>query len=358
MAKPLPVIPGRAAQTDPLNRFEKLRFELEPDHLDADPELAADFAKRPTEYLVDASRTILARNDSPDVGFTLSVNPYRGCEHGCVYCYARPTHEWLGMSCGLDFESKIMVKPEAPRLLREALASPKYEPECIALSGVTDCYQPVERHLKITRGCLQVLLEARNPCGVVTKGAGLVTRDLDLFAELAKHSLVAVYISVTTLDAGLSATMEPRAAAPARRLAAIAALAAAGVPVGVIVAPVVPGLTDHEVPGILKAAADAGATFGAYVPLRLPFQVKDLFVDWIRQHYPDRADKVLNRVRAMRGGKLNDSDFATRMRGTGLWADELRAIFKMGHRKAGMGSGPLLRVDGFQRPQVGQMTLW
>src|SRR4051812_30911010 len=205
-----------------------------------------------------------------------------------------------------------MVKPEAPRLLREALADPKYEPGCIAVSGVTDCYQPIERKLQLTRKCLEVLLEARNPCGIVTKSGG-VTRDLDLLAEMAKHRLVAVYLSITTLDAGLSAKMEPRASSPARRLEAASKLATAGVPVGVMVAPVVPGLTDHEVPAILKAAAEAGARFAGYVPLRLPFQVKDLFASWLEQHFPDRKDKVLNRVRELRGGKLNDSNFGSRM---------------------------------------------
>ena len=357
MPTPLPVIHGRAAQDNPVNRFEVLKFDRELDHWEQDAEAMEALGRVPTEYLVDAARTVLVRNDSPDIPFTLSINPYRGCEHGCVYCYARPTHEWLGFSCGLDFESRIMVKPDAPRLLRAALADPKYEPSCIAVSGVTDCYQPVERRLRITRRCLEVLLEARNPCGIVTKAA-LVTRDVDLLAEMARHRLVAVYVSVTTLDPDLSRAMEPRASAPQRRLEAIGKLAAAGVPVGVMAAPVVPGLTDHEVPAILKAAADAGARFGGYVPLRLPFGVKDLFADWLARHFPDRKEKVLNRVRAMRGGKLNDSRFGSRMVGEGIWADQIKAVFETGYRRAGMGPAPALATEHFRRPQVGQMTLW
>ncbi|QOV87735.1 PA0069 family radical SAM protein [Humisphaera borealis] len=357
MSRPLPVISGRAAQANPLNRFETLKFDREMEHWEHDAEAIEELGKVPTQYLVDSTRAILARNDSPDIGFSVSINPYRGCEHGCIYCYARPTHEYLGFSSGLDFETRIMVKPNAPKLLREALADPKYEPDCIAISGVTDCYQPIERQLKITRGCLEVLLEAGNPAGIVTKSA-LVTRDIDILSEMAKKQLIAVYISVTSLDIELSRKMEPRAPSPKRRLEAIAKLSAAGVPVGVITAPVVPGLTDHEVPAILKAAADAGARFGGYVPLRLPFQVKDLFADWLEQHFPDRKDKVLNRVREMRGGKLNDSNFNTRMTGQGVWADELRGIYLLGHRKAGLGKSPPLSIDHFKRPAVGQLLLW
>lgn len=357
MPRPLPVINGRAAQANPLNRFETLRFDLEPEHLDGDDDAVEQFGRSTTQYLVDSSKTIIARNDSPDIGFTLSINPYRGCEHGCIYCYARPTHEWLGFSYGLDFETRIMVKPDAAKLLKAALAEPSYEPECIAVSGVTDCYQPVERHLKITRQCLEVLAEAGNPAGIVTKNA-LVTRDLDVLSDMARRQLVAVYISVTTLDHDLARKMEPRASAPARRLDAIAKLAAAGVPVGVITAPVVPGLTDHEVPAILKAAADAGARFGGYVPLRLPFQVKDLVADWLEQHFPDRKEKVLNRVREMRGGKLNDSSFATRMTGEGIWAEKLRDLYLLGYRRAGLGKAPSLSIEHFRRPTVGQMLLW
>jgi DNA repair photolyase len=353
----LPVLQGRGASGNPTNRFERLEVEADYEHVEGDEEYLQQLARPKTHYLVDTSRSILATNDSPDIGFTRSINPYRGCEHGCVYCYARPTHEWLGFSCGVEFESRIMVKPEAPRLLREALADSAYEPTCIAVSGVTDCYQPIERKLCITRGCLEVLLEARNPCGIVTKNA-LVTRDLDLLAEMGRRQLVAVYISVTTLDPELSRRMEPRASAPARRLEAIARLSAAGVPTGVVVAPIIPGLTDHEVPAILQAVADAGARFSGYVPLRLPFQVKDLFMDWLGRHYPDRRDKVLNRLRSMRSGKLNDSSFETRMTGTGFWAEEIRQVYEMGCRKAGIGDRPTLGTADFRRPQVGQLTLW
>lgn len=358
MSRGLPVITGRAAQDNPLNRFETLKFDRELEHWEHDADAMEELGRVPTQYLVDSTRNILSRNDSPDIGFTYSINPYRGCEHGCIYCYARPTHEYLGFSCGLDFETRIMVKPSAPALLREALADPKYEPDCIAISGVTDCYQPVEKHLSITRGCLEVLLEVGNPAGIVTKNA-LVTRDLDVLSEMAKRELIVVYMSVTSLDVDLARKMEPRAPSPKRRIEAIAKLAAAGVPVGVITAPVVPGLTDHEVPAILQAAADAGARFGGYVPLRLPFQVKDLFSDWLQQHFPDRRDKVLNRVREIRGGKLNDSNFGTRMTGQGVWADEMRALYLMGRRKAGLGEAPRLSLAYFRRPpRRGQMTLW
>ena len=258
------------------------------------------------------------------MGFDTSINPYRGCEHGCIYCYARPTHEFLGLSAGLDFESKILVKEQAPALLRQALASPKWKPRVIAMSGVTDCYQPVERRLKLTRGCLEVLAECRQPVGIITKNF-LVTRDIDLLQELARHHAVSVTISVTTLEADLARTMEPRTSMPKQRLAAITALARAGVPVGVNVAPIIPGLTDHEILRIVKAAGDAGAQFAGYTVVRLPYAVKDLFEQWLDHHAPGKKDKVLNRIRAMRDGKLNNADFGSRMSGEGIFADQIEA---------------------------------
>ena len=276
------------------------------------------------------------------------------------YCYARPTHEYFGLSAGLDFETKIFVKEDAPQLLRNELQSPKWEPAVLAMSGVTDCYQPVERQLKITRRCLEVLADFRNPVGIVTK-SHLVTRDIDLLQSLAEHQAAVVYVSVTTLDGELSARMEPRAASPARRLAAIEALARAGVPVGVLVAPVIPGLTDHEIPGILKAAAEAGARSAGFVPVRLPFAVKELFQDWLAEHYPDRKDKILNRIREIRGGKLNDSTFGQRMKGQGIWAEQFSAMFNLAKRRAGLdGPFPKLSTAAFRRPMRAgdQMSLF
>src|SRR5271169_3749186 len=249
---------GRGAASNPANRFEKL-------HLEADPDTEAEAQSSPaTQFLKDKTVSILSHNDSPD----------RGCEHGCIYCYARPTHEFLGLSAGLDFERKILVKEDAPALLRKALASPKWQPRVIAMSGVTDCYQPVERRLKLTRGCLEVLAECRQPVGIITKNF-LVTRDSDLLQELARHQAVSVTISVTTLEADLARVMEPRTSMPKQRLAAIAALARAGVPVGVNVAPIIPGLTDHEILRIVQAATDAGAKFAGHTVVRLPYAVKD-----------------------------------------------------------------------------------
>jgi DNA repair photolyase len=312
-----------------------------------------DAAAPPTVYMRDASRTVIAHNDSPDIGFSSSINPYRGCEHGCIYCYARPTHEYLGFSAGLDFETRILVKLDAPALLRRELGSPRWQPEVIAISGVTDPYQPIERRLRVTRGCLEVLAEARNPTAIITKNH-LVTRDVDLLAELAAYDAVVVSVSVTSLDHDLQRVMEPRTSTPARRLAAIETLAAAGVPVRVMVAPVIPGLNDHEVPAILQAAAAAGARDAAYVTLRLPYAVAALFEDWLGRHFPDRRDKVLNRIRQMRGGRLNDPRFGARMRGDGIFAEQMRALFDAGYRKAGFAADlPELSTAAFRRPRVG-----
>jgi DNA repair photolyase len=265
-------------------------------------------------------------------------------------CYARPTHEWLGLSAGLDFETKIFVKEDAPALLRRELLSPKWMPATIAMSGVTDPYQPVERRLELTRGCLQVLAEFRNPVGIITKNH-LLTRDVDIFAGMAEWGGAMVNLSITTLDPELQRVLEPRAATPQRRLDAVATLAAAGVPVGVMVAPVIPGLTDHELPAILKAVAEAGARNAGFVPLRLPHGVGSLFDEWLQRHYPDRRDKVLNRVREMRGGKLNDPNFGSRMRGAGEYIDQLRALFHVTCRKVGLNlERPALSTTSFRRP--------
>ncbi len=343
-----PELPGRGTEESPPNRFEELRFEPDPD-LEPDPD-AADRAPEPTRYYRDASRSILAENSSPDVGFRWSVNPYRGCEHGCVYCYARPSHEYLGWSAGLDFERRLLIKMDAPQLLRRALTAKRWQPEVIALSGNTDCYQPIERRLRLTRGCLEVLHELRNPVSVITKSA-LVARDVDLLAGLARHRAVHVRISVTTLDPELARRMEPRAATPERRLDAIARLAEAGVPVGVMVAPIIPGLNDAEIPRILQAAAAAGASNAAWVLLRLAAPLDQIFTHWLDRHYPERRDKVLHRIRETRAGRLSDSTFGKRMRGEGQYARQIAALFEASARKNGLAEPlPPLESAAFRRP--------
>jgi DNA repair photolyase len=338
---------GRGAPQNPRNRFVQAEYVADGDWLDS---LGDDEPDPRTEFLRDHTRGIISRNDSPDIPFETSVNPYRGCEHGCIYCFARPTHEYLGFSAGLDFETRILVKHEAPELLRRELASPRWTPQPIAMSGVTDPYQPVERRLGITRRCLEVLAEFRNPVAMVTKNH-LVTRDIDLLGELAAHQAAVVNISITTLNEKLQRVMEPRASTPARRLEAVRKLAEAGIPVRVLAAPVVPGLTDHEMPAILKAAAEAGATAASYIPLRLPHGLKGLFEDWLETHFPDRKDKVLNRIREMRGGKLYDSEWGTRMRGEGLFADQYEALFGAACRKHGLvRTFPTLSAAAFRRP--------
>lgn len=340
----LPVVRGRGVSWNPPNRFERISVDL-----DADADPVEGPPPPETVLLRDRSRSILAYNDSPDVGFDVGINPYRGCGHGCVYCYARPTHEYLGFSAGLDFETKILVKEDAPALLRKELSSRSWTPQVIALSGNTDAYQPVERRLGITRRCLEVLAEFRNPVQIVTK-SHLVTRDVDLLAALGADRAASVTVSITSLRPDVQRVMEPRAAAPARRLTAIRALADAGVPVGVNVAPVVPGLTDAELPEILEAAADAGATFASYILLRLPHGVKSMFEGWLEQHFPERRDKVLHRVREMRGGRLYDARFAVRGKGEGPWAEQLRALFRVTSSRCGLDRPPKLSTDAFRVP--------
>jgi DNA repair photolyase len=332
-------VPNRGAAGNPTNRFEKIHLERDEDW---NPE---EDASPSTQFLQDHTSTIINRNDSPDVGFEY------------IYCYARPTHEYLGFSSGLDFETKIMVKMEAAKLLRAELSSSKWQPKGIFMSGVTDCYQPVERKLKLTRQCLEVLAEFRNPVAIVTKNH-LVTRDIDLLSELARHRAAAVYLSVTTLDTDLRKVMEPRTSPPASRLSAIAELSKAGIPTGVLVAPVVPGLTDHEIPAIISAAVKAGAKFAGYVTLRLPYAVAPLFEQWLAHHFPDRKEKVLNRIRALRNGKLNNAEFGSRMRGEGIFADQIEALFSVACRKAGIeGNRTNLSTAAFRRPTGAQMDL-
>jgi DNA repair photolyase len=339
-----PTIRGRGAALNPPSRF--VPIEYIPDGEARDPDDPGPL----TQILRDATRTIIARNDSPDVGFETSINPYRGCEHGCAYCFARPFHEYLGFSAGLDFETKILAKPDAAELLRRELMKPSWVPKPIAMSGVTDPYQPAERRLKITRRCLAVLAEFRNPVIVITKNH-LVTRDLDQLSELAAHDAVSVSLSITTLDHRLQRAMEPRASTPKRRLQAVEALAAAGIRVGVMVAPVVPGLTDSEMPAILRAAADAGAGGAGYVMLRLPHGVKQLFEDWLEREFPDRKERVLNRVREMRGGMLYDSQWFKRAHGDGPYAEQIGRLFESTCRKLGLDRPrPELSVAAFRRP--------
>ena len=345
-------IRGRGTASNPGNRFTPLHYEPDPhSHTSESP-------APQTQFFHDATRSIIARNNSPDVGFDVSINPYRGCEHGCIYCYARPTHEYLGFSAGLDFETKILVKQDAPELLRKALASPRWKPEVIALSGVTDPYQPIERHLKLTRGCLQVLAEFRNPVSIITKNQ-LVTRDLDVLGELARYRAASVMLSITTLDDKLRRLLEPRTSHPEHRLKAIQALSAAGIPVGVMVAPIIPGLNEVEVPAIIKAAVQAGAQRAGYTHLRLPYGVASLFEQWLEQHVPTKKDKILNRVRDMRGGQLNENQFGKRMRGEGIFAEQIASLFKLACRQAGLANPtPALSTDAFRRPMGPQLTLF
>jgi len=341
---------GRGASWNPQNRFEKLAYVR-------DDEAELDENAPRTLYLRDPSRTVIAHNDSPDVGFSSSINPYRGCEHGCIYCYARPTHEYLGFSAGLDFETKIVVKEDAPELLREELMSPKWQPEVIAISGVTDPYQPIERKLEITRRCLQVLAEFRNPTAIITKNH-LVTRDIDVFSELARYKAISVAVSVTTLDADLARIMEPRTATPELRLDAIRQLSAAGIPTAVMVAPVIPAITDSEMPAIMAAAREAGATSAGFVVLRLPWAVTPLFERWLEEHFPDRKDKVLNRIRDLRGGKLYDAQWKVRGRGEGIFAEQIASIFNVTARKLHFNERSYdLTAEHFRRPTP-QQSLW
>ncbi len=348
----MPILPvkGRGVPNDPPNRFERVHLEPDPKHWgDTRPD---------TEFITDKSTSIVARNTSPDIPFDASVNPYRGCEHGCVYCYARPTHEYLGFSSGLDFERRILVKRQAPELLRRALSSPSWVPRVVAMSGVTDPYQPVERHLRLTRGCLAVFRDFRNPVTIITKNH-LVTRDKDILADLARDDCARVTLSVTTLRRDLHRIMEPRTSIPSKRLDAVSTLADAGIPVSVFIAPLIPGLTDEEAPDIVEAAARAGATSVSFLLLRLPGAVADHFVDWLGVHFPDRKKKILARVRESHGGTLNDGAFHRRFRGQGAYADQLKALVRTVVRRAGMDTQPKpLATNRFKRVQSAQTDLF
>lgn len=343
---------GRGSDFNPPNRFERL-------HVEPDPECPPEERSDPrTQFFPDSSQSLLVPNDSPDIPFRFGLNPYRGCEHGCAYCYARPYHEYLGLGSGIDFETKIFVKQRAPELLRAELSARRWQPQPIGMSGVTDCYQPAERHFQLTRRCLQVLAEFRNPVGIITKNH-LVTRDLDVLSELARHGCVSVFLTITSLDAELSGRLEPRASRPQHRLAAIRQLAEAGVPVGVMVAPVIPGLTDHELPSILEAAAQAGASHGGYIVLRLPHSVKDVFIHWLDTQEPGKKERVLSRLRELRGGKVNSAEWSARFKGEGVFARQLNDLFHLAARRAGLNTERReLSAAHFRRPGGVQLDLF
>lgn len=344
---------GRGVQLNTVNRFSELAIDLDPE------EITDDDLRVRTRYLDDTSRSVISTNTSPDLGFDASINPYRGCEHGCSYCYARSTHEYLGLSAGLDFERIIMVKRDAAALLEEKLRSRTWRPRTLMLSGVTDPYQPVERSLYITRSLLAVLARYKNPVSLITKNA-LVSRDIDILAEMAAWHGVVVTLSITTLDEQLRARLEPRTATITARFEAMRRLAAAGIPVGVNMAPIIPGLTDHEINELLAAAADAGATHARYTLLRLPGAVTDLFSQWLADNAPLRKDKVLNRVREVHGGVLDDREFGRRMKGSGTYAAQIRDLFKLARRRVGIPEhGADLNASDFRVPgEVRQGSLF
>lgn len=347
---------GRGAQNNPANRFARIEYV---DDL-SDFETADNEGQSPqrTEYFVDTSKSVVSENDSPDVFFRYSLNPYRGCSHGCSYCYARPTHEYLDLSAGLDFETKIFVKQQAPDLFKEWLARDGYVPEMVMMSGVTDCYQPAERHFQLTRACLKVALDAGQPIGIITKNA-LVTRDLDLLQPMAERNLVSVALSITSLDQSLTRVMEPRTSSPAARLKAIRELTAVGVPTRVMIAPVIPSLNDSEIPSILKLSRDAGATSAGYVLLRLPLTVKPVFLDWLAKSLPAQKDRIESRMRNTRGGELYESNFGTRMTGRGEIADQIRQTFEVFAKKYDFNQSQVeLDVSHFRRPVPKSGQLW
>lgn len=353
-------IKGRGAAIQPANPYLSVHTEADWEHVADDEEYLASLERPPTEYLPDDSQSVIAENDSPDIGFRYSLNPYRGCAHGCSYCYARPYHEFLGLSAGLDFETKILVKHRAAELFREFLARPKWQPETIAFSGVTDCYQPAEREFRITRECVAVAVECRQPIGIITKNA-LVCRDIDLLQQLSAHNAVRVSLSITTLDATLARVMEPRTSSPDGRLRAIRELTAAGIPTNVMMAPIIPGLNDSEIPAILTAAREAGAQWAGYVLLKLPTTVEPVFLDWLTRNYPDKNERVLGLIRSTRGGRLHDSQFGRRQVGTGHMADLIADTFRLWCTKLGyFEEHPRLNSDAFRPPEksTGQRRLF
>jgi len=347
---------GRGARTNRVGRFESELRET----FDDGWESLAELEPFKTDVRREMAKSIIATNDSPDVGFEQSINPYRGCEHGCIYCFARPTHCYLGHSAGLDFETKLYAKVNAAELLERELGNPRYVPKLIALGAVTDPYQPIEREHRITRGVLEVLDRASHPVGIVTKSA-LVVRDLDILSRMAERRLVKVAISVTTLDRTVARRMEPRAATPPRRLEAIRALSAAGVPVAVLVAPIIPAINDSEIERILAASREAGAVEAGYVLLRLPLELKDLFREWLETEFPERAKRAINILRSMHGGKDYTADWGVRQRGFGPYAEQIAARFRLSVKRLGFNERSLsLRTDLFRTPvgKGGQLSLF
>ncbi|MDG5767309.1 PA0069 family radical SAM protein [Balneolales bacterium ANBcel1] len=344
-------IRGRGTASNPAGRFTRLEVEPDPEN--------SDGISPKTRFYQDDAASVIATNDSPDVPFEASLNPYRGCEHGCVYCYARPFHEYLDMSPGLDFETRIMVKKDAAAKLRKQLQSPAWKPRTVSVSGVTDPYQPVERKLGITRRCLEVLSEFRNPFTIITKNH-LVTRDIDLIGGMAELGAARVMVSLTSLDPGLVSIMEPRTSRPARRLETIRELSRAGITVGAMFGPLIPALTDEELPRLVEQAAEAGASFGSYIMLRLPGAVGPLFEDWLEKHYPQRKQKIISRLKALRGGALSDHRFGYRMKGEGAFAEQIRQSFQISCRRYGLkDSGPPLTNRHFRRvPTQGELELY
>jgi DNA repair photolyase len=349
---------GRGSQSNPKNRFEKLFVDFEnPDNDFHSDEENIDVQPGTTFYR-DESKSVISKNNSKDLYFNYSFNPYRGCEHGCVYCYARPSHEFLGFSSGMDFETKIMTKEKAPQLLEEEFNKRSYKPEVIEFCGNTDCYQPVERRLGITRRALQVCLNYRNPVALITKNA-LVLRDIDILKEMAGLNLVSVMLSITTLDKELANKMEPRTSIPERRLKVIEEMAKNNIPAGVNIAPVIPALNDKEIPAILKNAADCGASFAGYEILRLPYSVKDLFIEWLKREMPDRAERVINSIKTIRGGKLNETEFGKRFTGEGELAETIRNLFNLSCRKYKLNSTRIKITNGlFRRNPANQLELF
>lgn len=345
---------------NPPNRFESIHREPDLEHLEWDQEHLASSSNRKIEYIDDTSQSIISENSSPDIPFRYSLNPYRGCAHACSYCYARPGHEYLGFNAGLDFETKIIVKRDAPRLFREFLSKKSWKPEPITFSGVTDCYQPAEREFRLTRQCLEVALECRQPVGIVTKNA-LLLRDIEILRRLAEDQLVHVYLSITSLDPQLARDMEPRTSIPAARLRAVGMLSEAGVPVGVLTAPIIPGLNDSEIPRLLEAARNAGAITAGYILLRLPLTVEPVFIEWLQRVRPNYMEKVLGRLRDARGGRLNRSAWGERMVGRGLIAEQIGNMFRVFRQKHGLdGPMPPYDCDRFQPPlpNSGQLRLF
>lgn len=355
-----PLAKGRGAQINPDNRFLKIHLETDLEQVEHDEEYLAERRTHKTEYFSDDAKSILSENNSPDIPFRFSLNPYRGCAHGCAYCYARPSHEYLGLSAGIDFESKIFVKQHAAELLRQQLDKPSWQPQSVMMSGITDCYQPAERQFLITRKCIEVAAEYHQPLSIITKNS-LVTRDIDLLSEMAKKNLARVAISVTSLDQSLTRVLEPRSSSPAARLRTVRELSEAGIPVTVMLAPIIPGLNDSEIPAILEAAKEHGAKHAGYILVRLPLTVRPVFLEWLERHFPTKRERIESLIRGTREGQYNQSQFGQRMRGTGDYADHLINTFRLFNGRFGLNrQHPPLDTTQFRRPRPnsGQLTLF